>query len=478
MEKGTSPNKILFDIEKEVPNNLNHIKLSQQTKELLSKGSYSDFLEGMLFDDGTVKSGKVKLSRDINGEIEILYHFKKEKLVIPEKLGEYKLTENDKIRLGENKLSGPIPYKGNNIYLQVDPELNSIIVKMESELSMGEIIEAKFDKFGEFSIGSNKLTTDMVQDLIKGKELPNMVYFDKETNQHFLAIISITPDGKGIKFFDYITISKEKALELMPILNKHEQALSPAIHVAKEAMQDKNQLLDQTKIQEAAKPQRNLQQEFQDALAKRDFLKMQKLSNQGFKPSQHHIQTINSMDALSTEEISQIQHIFQLEVKSDKIIHAESLANTATELSNTTLLTNSRETSLIPERKDGFLEPGNHKDPDYLLMEKYQKALEEKDFVKLNEMAQSGFKPDAATMEKTLLSNNLNAEEKIAIQTIFDAKPDREVGQSHTKSTEEKGGLLQQKQAKNQSEKEGQKTLPGNKTKSAMNIMERGFSNM
>ena len=486
MEESAKSKAVLYDLDEEVPLNLNNIKLSAQSRELLSKGLHSEFLEGMVFEDGSVKNGKVKLSRAADGEIEILYHFRKEKLVIPNKIGDYQLTEHDKMRLGQNKLSGPIPYRNQNIYLQVDPELNSIVVKTQNELIISDIIEAKFARDGEFALANNKLTPEMVKALLAGKELPNMVYYNAETDQHFIAKISITPDNHGIKFMSFETISAERAKELIPLLNKHIQSIDSALDTSHQIISEKQIIQDQAQNVTVDKPGKDNELEFYNALEKRDFEKLQQLSSDGFKPSDKHIETINSIDNLSSNDISRIQQIFNVEIASGKILNAETAINSATELSNTTLLKNSREQGIIPEVKDGYLEPGNSKDPDYpdlnksqKLLDEYHKAIEGKDFKKLNELAQSGFKPDAAGFEKTLSTTHFSQEEKIAVKTIFSIEPDREVGHPRTKSVEDKGKIeLEKPGTKKELQKEEQKKDTGQKTKAIMNIAERGFSNM
>lgn len=465
--------KRIFNLEDEVPYEINGVKLTEQSRDLLSKGQFSEYMEGLVFEDGSVKNGKIKFSKDAQGELEILYHFKKEKLVIPSRIGEYELSENDKSLLTQNKLAGPIPYNSQNIYLQVDPDLNSIVVKNENELSMSEIIQAKYDRFGEFKIGDVSLSENQIKDLIAGKNLPNMVYYDAKTDQHFLAQISITPDDHGIKFLNFQTISKERAHELEPLLNKKGHGIEAAVSTANEMTKENS-----------------LEKEFFAAVEKKDFNKLQELSESGYKPSEKVIENINSLDSVSPADINRIQQVFGMEVKAEKILHAETLLNSATEISNSSQLTNTREQHLIPEQKDGYLEPGNSKDPDYLVLNREQeeaqylkeidKAIADKDFKALNDIKEQGYTPAKDELDKRLNASALTAEEKIGVQTIFEMKPDGEVRQPHTKSVEEKskGIQISEENQKKPIQKEGQKAHNGQKTKTAANMLEKGFSNM
>lgn len=458
-----------FELETEVPYEINGIKLSEETRELLSKGQFSEYLEGMVFEDGSVKNGKIKLSKDVVGEIEILYHFKKEKLIIPSRIGDYELSNEDKVLLMQNKTTGPILYNEQNIYLQVDPDLNSIIVKNESQLSMSEIIQAKYDKFGEFKIGNVYLSSEQVNDLVSGRQLPNMVYFDSKTNQHFLAKINLTPDGHGIKFIDFQTISPQKAKELEPLLNKNSRNIEKAINVATEISKDPS-----------------LEKEFYTALEKKDFNKIEELSNKGFRPTEKTIENISSMYHLSSHDINQIQQIFGMEVSANKILKAETLLNSATEISNSSLLHQSREQNIVPEPKDGFLEPGNTLDPDFMKMDREQKlaqlsnAITKHDFKALNELKEQGFHPTREELDKQITKSSLTEEQKIGVKTIFNVQPDGEVGQPHTKSVEEKskGIEISENKQKVPIQKENQKAYNGQKTKAAANAIEKGFSNM
>lgn len=87
------------------------------------------------------------------------------------------------------------------MFVQVDKDLNSVIVRSEKELS----IPAK--------IGERELTTADKYLLVNGYSLDNMIIHNEEG--YFIADISWTDDKKGIVFKNMQSIPEAKAKELL-----------------------------------------------------------------------------------------------------------------------------------------------------------------------------------------------------------------------------------------------------------------------
>ena len=93
-----------------------------------------------------------------------------------------------------------------------------------------------------------------------------------------------------------------------------------------------------------------------------------------------------------------------MEIPSEKILHAETAIDSALEVSNGTLLSNTREQQVIPEQKDGYLEKGNSKDPDYLELNKQQELSDQ-----FNKAIQESHRASASRLLDTMEINVLLA---------------------------------------------------------------------
>lgn len=195
------------------------ISLSAKTKEYLSKGEWTDFIEDIHLDDETLRSGKIQLVRLKDGSIDIKYRLHQEQLVIPSKIGDYSLTDDDKYKLANNQVVGPIKYGGNELYIQVDPDLNSVTVRSDKEINLpntiGHNTKLKFDGY---------VLTDQDKNLLmNGGTLPTKLFCGKDG--YFTANFSLTDDRKGVVFTNIKSIPNHKVKELEEKLNKPQSKL-------------------------------------------------------------------------------------------------------------------------------------------------------------------------------------------------------------------------------------------------------------
>jgi hypothetical protein len=207
--------QILFN-EEEIENvaKAHGLSLSTKTKEYLSKGEWSDFIEGIQLDDETLKHGKIKLNREKDGSVKINYQFHQEQLVIPSKIGDYLLTNDDKHKLSNNQVVGPIKYEGNELYIQVDPDLNSVTVRSANEISIpnsiGHNSKLKFDGYTLSDQDKNLLAN--------GGTLSPKLFCGKDG--YFTANFSLTEDKKGVVFTNIQSIPNHRVKEVEEKLNK------------------------------------------------------------------------------------------------------------------------------------------------------------------------------------------------------------------------------------------------------------------
>lgn len=145
----------------------------------------------------TTHNGKAAKIRYTENGVSILY--RKEKLEIPEKILGKRLSEKDRLELAEG---GRIQIRGKrgNIYVEIDKELNSVIIRSEKELHIPQ------------EIGGYKLTDADKYLLANGYSLDNKLLHSKEG--YFLADISFTTDRYGITFGNVQMVPDQKAQEM------------------------------------------------------------------------------------------------------------------------------------------------------------------------------------------------------------------------------------------------------------------------
>lgn len=246
----------------------------------LEKGVMSD-----LMDIGE-KKGKLRMSE--NG---ISVFYRKEALTIPDRMLGHKLNKTEKERLLHGDII-PLDTKRGTIMLQVDKDLNSVIVKSSKEIKIPNVI-GKTEEYEGY-----KLTKADKYLLANGHTLESKLMHSKDG--YILANISLTDDKKGIQFSDIQSITEGKAHELIKEMRPKLEAVSPVIE--NKVSSDKG---------------RDMDSEFKEAVGNRDFEKIDKLREDGYKPSEEYIRGIGKELNLSDNEMKEVQKIFQ--VKPDEL---------------------------------------------------------------------------------------------------------------------------------------------------------------
>jgi len=216
----------------EIPSEISGVTLTDAVREQLSYGKESPLIEGFLMDDGDIRNAKIRMIRSASGEAEVGFSFQREQLIIPEIIGDYKLSEEDKVRLINREIAGPAKINGAEVFLQVDNELNSVTVKSANDISIKELIVLRHAKNG-FDIAGQKLNDNEVRQLIEGKELDTKIY--EQDGKLFSARVSLTEDDKGIRFREILTLTSLQAKELQKRLNKRKLLDSNIINAPVEA---------------------------------------------------------------------------------------------------------------------------------------------------------------------------------------------------------------------------------------------------
>lgn len=240
----------------------------------LEKGIMSDLMEihG--------KPGKLRFNDD---GISVFY--RKETLVIPDKVLGKKLGKKEKERL----LAGDIVSLNVNrkdILLQVDRDLNSVIVRTNHEIKIPDII-GQTDEYGGY-----KLTKADKYLLANGHTLENKLLHSPEG--YFIADIRLTDDKKGIMIQNIQSITPGKAQELI-------KAMTPKLKA--------HDVCKETRESQGHEERRDMDLEFKEAVGKQDFEKIEKLKEEGYKPSEEFIKGIgkeHGLDERQTQEVIQL----------------------------------------------------------------------------------------------------------------------------------------------------------------------------
>lgn len=241
----------------------------------LEKGIMSD-----LMDIGD-KKGKLRLNE--NG---ISVFYRKETLTIPDRMLGHKLNKTEKEKLLHGDIV-PLETKRGTIMLQVDKDLNSVIVKSSKEIKIPNYI-GRSDEYDGY-----KLTKADKYILANGHTLESKLMHSKDG--YILADITLTDDKKGIQISNIQSITDGKAQELIKEMRPKIEVITPG--------------LDQKQSEERI---RNLESEFKEAVGKRDFEKIDKLREEGYKPSEEYIRGVGKELNLSDKEMKEVQKIFNV----------------------------------------------------------------------------------------------------------------------------------------------------------------------
>jgi len=375
--------KLIFDLE-EIPSEISGVTLTDAVRELLSYGNESPLLEGFIMDDGDIRNAKIRMIRSASGEAEVGFTFQREQLIIPEIIGDYKLSEEDKVRLINREVAGPAKINGTEVFLQVDNELNSVTVKSANDISIKELIVLRHSKNG-FEIAGQKLDDNEVRQLIEGKELDTKIY--EQDGKLFSARVSLTEDDKGIRFREILTLTPLQAKELQWRLNKRKILESNTINAPVEAginvvMQEQINNSKQTKETELSTDRVKLvfiaEQGYEgiksyydwEGLFNKDFMNKYNLTHSFNRAyDEHNVATFAKKDDVRDSSLKLVEK-YSLELKKTAAKEVAKLDNT---INQNILNTDREKLQFIAEK--GYVGIGErHRDFDDTFMGKYNLA--------------------------------------------------------------------------------------------------------
>ncbi|RRD72448.1 hypothetical protein [Tannerella forsythia] len=241
------------------------------------KGSQQE--KGVMSDMREINGKQAKVRLTENG---ISVFYKKETLVIPDSILGRRLTEDNKNELLQGKIV-LVGKEKDNIFLQVDRELNAVIVRTNKELAVPNVIGRGMDYSGrELTLADKAL-------LANGYSLDNQLIQTKEG--HFImADVSLTEDMRGIQFANIQQLSKEEAFGLIAAQEKMDLSVAGQ-NVTEEKIQEEKVTEEKgTSLDPDTEKQREQEAKLQNAISKGDFAAIMELHAEGYKPSADSIQ--------------------------------------------------------------------------------------------------------------------------------------------------------------------------------------------
>lgn len=271
--------------EKEIdPHLLN--QLDRNDIDLLVRGKFTGLIKDYELPDGRLKDGKIRLSRNQNGEINVEFAERKSELIIDDVpiLGK-KLKEEDITRLKNGEIIS-LKHKGTELYLKVDNELNQVTVHSAKQIGIVN------------SLGGYVFTATDKEMWLQHEKLEPRIFFNKENNSYFQARIRLREDGKGIEYHDYQSIPHSKAPDLIKKYN-FDKGLSNMANLTLEAIGSNKLNASKTNSQESI----TLSDEnFQRHLDQKNYAQLRAMSSNGYRPSPEKLNEALSKTCLTEQE--------------------------------------------------------------------------------------------------------------------------------------------------------------------------------
>jgi hypothetical protein len=390
----------------------NENKMSYRGKSLYDYA----FMNGYML-DGREKLEKNMMSglRKINGrqaklrygDNGIAIFYKKETLLIPDSIFGKKLTEEQKNQL---KNGETILFKGtNDIFLQVDKELNAVVVRTNKELPIPKIV-GKTDFFKGYEL------TSMDRYLLaNGKSIDNKLMAGKDG--YFIADFSMSPDKKGVIFSNIQNVNKEIAEQMIFSQKEQLKDNTGKTVFAKIDLNEKSELniKDENGQKTTAVLQKPDITDKQEPNFKNEPVKEDVKQNNGtdLTTEQKERDITDDIKKLSPEEFNKQAKELNKEM--------DSLSNSLKSKASGELTNLTRENAVKSEVKQE--QPTNIQMKEGKDLE-FKNAIEKNNFIKITSLKNEGYKPSENLLKEMRQSGSITKEQSIAVEKIFDLKPE------------------------------------------------------
>lgn len=189
--------------EEQVPSKLLGAELSAADREALMAGRSTGLIENMETGDGP-RNGKARLRKAKDGSVKVDFTFQREKLEVPEHLYGRALSKEEKEGLVNGRTVPLKDEKGENIYVKIDSDLNTVTVSRDYAMLMGDI---------PAEIGGYRLSLDDMNTLDSGGQMGTRVFFGKDS--YFTAKVALSADRKGLVLSECEMLGKNRDIDAL-----------------------------------------------------------------------------------------------------------------------------------------------------------------------------------------------------------------------------------------------------------------------
>lgn len=344
----------------------------------LEKGIMSEMTE--------INGQQAKMRLNENG---IAIFYRKEALIIPDSILGHKLSQKEKDDLLHGDIVN-ISINKNDIYLQVDRDLNMVVVRTNKELQIPKVLGNTNDYPGYELTPADKFL------LANGKSLENKLIGSE--NGFFIANVSLTSGKKGIAFSNIQMITNSKAQE---IIKSMEQQKKPGRIKVTPFVQDTYDLLPE-EIKKLEKGE--VMYAFgEDPVSGREY---------------EAFLSMNPITGNIEEKFNpQVQQWMRNEWF-ERHFPKQNIQPQRKVVPNLTTAIVEDQTKSVSQQKTEY---------DQAKIRDFEKELKEaagkSDFDKMANLKQEGYKPTEKVIEGLSKDNNLTEDQVKHIQQMFDIKP-------------------------------------------------------
>lgn len=378
----------------------------------LSKQQMQDLLDGNVIVLPTKKGDiLLQVDKDLNA---VVVRSEKE-LSVPAKIGDYELTAADKYLLAnghslDNKMiHTPEGYIITDITMLPDKKGYAFAnLQKIPETKAQQIIQAremaKDKEYLNDKLKDMQRTGKVDIDELKDKR------FEQLINNHFATehkeYLSYLKDENPDKSYNYdlearIRLKAGDLLEKEGIIAKgttEKDLKEEGFKVEKIREQYQEKVTGKDPV-----PDRDLEKELREAVAKNDYEKMASLKEEGYKPSEEVIRGLGQDTKIDQTQAIVIEKLFGMKPEVQK---AEEV------------------TQAKEESKDAKVEldvdPASAKNVSPELDKEFKEAVEKDDFVKISQLKEQGYQPSKELIQS--LNETASGNTMIAVQKIFNLK--------------------------------------------------------
>lgn len=184
-----------------IPESVYNKILTDEQRSRIASGRQSGLIKDIVVDvDKAPIDAKISAKVNSEGKVEITYDYAEKILKMPTAILGIKLDKEQKDKLFNGELLA-VKFKGENLYVGIDRELNKVTVKSAQQIGIpAEVSNYKLNEVDKYYLAQGKTTETHL--------------FKTPEGDNFTANFSMTSDNKGISFINIKFVDKDNAKEL------------------------------------------------------------------------------------------------------------------------------------------------------------------------------------------------------------------------------------------------------------------------